>query len=150
MKGIVKIAATVMATMAAVALLAVAASAGAATRTLVGTFKDDADSSVSMRVKHAHGEWFVRGFSADEIPISCAELTEARLSTTAIAGLAPIDDAGKFKLSGVEGQTEVRVAGRLLSKHSARGRFRYLGPTEVDGETLDCDSGALKWTAARE
>lgn len=135
--------------LALVLALLAAAPAGAATRTLRGTFDGDPESAVALRVKHAHGEWFVRKFAAEEILISCGQLTQARLSTASISGLAPVDDGGRFEVRGKDGGTHLAIVGRLLNRRKARGSFRYRGPTVVDGETLGCDSGALSWSASR-
>lgn len=132
----------------ALALLA-ATPAGATTRTLEGSFHDDPESAVALRVKHSHGEWSVRAFSAEQILISCQQATTARLSSASIEGRAPVGEKGRFSLRGRDGDRRVKLAGRLVDRRTARGSFHYSGPTEVDGETLDCDSGGLDWSASR-
>lgn len=133
---------------ATLALVAVPA-AFAASLTYEGTVRDDEDSSVTLKVKRDNGTAIVRSFVARDFTIDCERNTEAQLSSARIRGSVEVNDSNRFKIEGENGQIAFTVAGKLRGKRSAKGRFTYEGPTEVDGEELDCASGKLRWKASR-
>lgn len=137
----------VIAVAATIALVTVPA-AFAASQTYEGAVKGDDESSVSLKVNEEDGARVVRSFVAKDFAIRC-EGTDARLSSAKITGSVPVNDANRFKIEGKDGRIEFNVVGKLKGKRSAKGTFTYEGPTEVDGETLDCDSGKLDWKASR-
>lgn len=137
----------VIAVAATVALVAVPA-AFAASKTYEGTVTGDDESSVLLKVNDEDGARVVRSFVAKDFAIKC-EGTDARLSSAKITGSVPVNDANRFKIEGEDGKIEFTVVGKLKGKKSAKGTFTYEGPTVVDGDTLDCDSGKLEWKASR-
>ncbi len=134
---------------AAVAALAVPAAALAATKTYTGGIKGDQETSVTLKVKQGDDGRQMKSFVGKDLLISCEGDVGARLKSAKITGLVDVNDAGKFHVNGSNGGQELKVAGKLSGKHNAKGTVRYSGPTDVDGEVLDCDSGKLDWTASR-
>jgi hypothetical protein len=131
------------------ALLALAATAlGATTRTYKGGIEGDEPSKVTLKVKVADGERKVKSFVAKKFLISCGD-EQARLESATISGLVAVDGKGRFEVKGSNEGQELKVAGDLTGKRNAAGTVRYSGPTVVDGETRDCDSGKLQWRASR-
>ncbi len=138
----------VIAAAATVALVVVPA-AFAASNTYEGAVTGDEESSVQLKVGKEDGVRFVPSFVARDFSIKCEGNTRARLSSAKVSGSVPVNGADRFKIEGKDGRIEFIVAGKLKGKRSAKGTFTYTGPTEVDGETLDCDSGKLDWKASR-
>lgn len=138
----------VIATAATIALVAVP-TAFAASTTYEGTVTGDDEASVSLKVKSEGGERIVRAFVARDFAIKCEKSTAARLSSAKITGEVLVNDSNRFRIEGQDGKVEFSVAGKLKGKRSAKGTFSYEGPTEVDGNRLDCDSGNLDWKASR-
>lgn len=138
----------VIAAAATIALVAVPA-AFAASNTYEGAVTGDKEASVQLRVGQEDGVRFVPAFVASDFSIKCEGNTRARLSSAKVTGSVPVNDANRFKIEGKDGRIEFIVAGKLKGKRSAKGTFTYSGPTEVDGETLDCDSGRREWQATR-
>ncbi len=132
---------------ALIALLA-ATLAFAATKTYKGQIKNDQGSSTTLKVKTTDGERAVRLFAARDFQIACDSGVKS-LKRAAISGLVPINEKGKFRVSGTNAGQELRVSGKLIGKRSAKGTVRYFGPTPVGDELEDCDSGKLDWTASR-
>lgn len=137
----------VIAAAATIALVAVPA-AFAASNVYEGKVKGDAESSVVLKVAEKDGSRVVRSFVARDFEIECEKNTMARLSSAKISGSVPVSDSNRFRIEGKDGRLEFKVAGKLKGKKRAKGRFTYEGPTEVDGETIDCDSGKLRWKAS--
>lgn len=137
----------VIAVAATAALVAVPA-AFAASNTYEGKVTGDDESSVVLRVSQEDGTRVVRAFTAKDFAIKC-EGTDARLSSAKITGSVPVNDANRFKIEGEDGKIEFTVVGKLKGKRFAKGNFTYQGPTDVDGNTLGCDSGKLAWKASR-
>ncbi len=138
----------VIAAAATIALVAVPA-AFAASNTYEGAVTGDEGSSVQLKVGEEDGVRFVPSFVAKDFSIKCEGNTRATLSSAKVSGSVQVNDANRFKIEGKDGRIEFVVAGKLKGKRSARGTFTYSGPTEVDGETLACDSGKLDWKASR-
>lgn len=134
-----------------IALVAVpAAFAGSnASNVYDGTVTGDDKSSVVLKVKEEGGDRIVRSFVARDFAIKCEGNTPARLSSAKISGSVPVNGANRFKIEGEDGRIAFSVAGKLKGKNSAKGIFTYEGPTQVDGDSLDCDSGKLEWKASR-
>jgi hypothetical protein len=130
------------------AALLVAATAVAATTTYEGGIKGDQKSSVTLKVKRGDGNPQVKGFVARDFLISCRS-TDARLESAEITGLVRVTDKGRFKVSGSSGRQELEVTGKLIGRQNAKGTVHYSGPTEVDGQNQNCDSGRLDWRASR-
>ena len=130
------------------AALLVAATAVAATTTYEGGIKGDQKSSVTLKVKRGDGNPQVKGFVARDFLISCRS-TDARLESAQITGLVRVTDKGRFKVSGSSGRQELEVTGKLIGRQNAKGTVHYSGPTEVDGQNQNCDSGRLDWRASR-
>lgn len=130
-----------------VALVA-ASAALAGTNTYRGAIKGDDPSSVTMKVKQKDGERALKSFVAKNVLISC-DSGPAKLKSAAIRGLIPVNDKGKFRVSGTSAGQVLRVSGKLIGKRNAKGTVRYFGPTPVDGATESCDSGKLDWAASR-
>jgi hypothetical protein len=138
----------VIAAAATIALVAVPA-AFAASNTYEGTVTGDSESSVVLKVGEEDGTRVVRAFTARDFAIKCEKGTQARLSSAKITGAVQVNDSDRFRIEGQDGKVEFTVAGKLKGKRSAKGTFSYEGPTEVDGDRLDCDSGNLDWKASR-
>ena len=131
-----------------VAALLVAATAVAATNTYEGGIKGDQKSSVTLKVKRGKGNPQVKAFVAKDFLISCRS-TEARLESAEITGLVQVTDKGRFRVTGSSGRQDLEVTGKLIGKQNAKGTVHYSGPTEVDGQNQNCDSGRLDWRASR-
>jgi hypothetical protein len=132
----------------ALAALLLAATAFAATKTYKGKIKGDQKSSVALTLKQKDGKASVKSFVAKDFLISCGS-SEARLESATITGLVPVNDKGKFRVTGSNGGQELKVAGKVLGNNHAKGTVHYSGPTVVDGENRNCDSGKLDWSASR-
>jgi predicted small secreted protein len=130
-----------------VALVA-ASAALAGTRTYRGAVKGDDPSSVTLKVKQTDGDRELKLFAARDLLISC-QSGSAKLQRAAISGLIPVNDKGRFSVSGTSAGQVLRVSGKLIGKRNAKGTVRYFGPTPVDGVTENCDSGKLDWSASR-
>ncbi len=130
-----------------VALVAAAAALAGST-TYRGAIKGDQPSSVTMKVKEEQGERAVKSFAAKDFLISC-DSGPAKLKRAAISGLIPVNDKGKFSVSGTSAGQVLRVSGKLIGKRNAKGTVRYFGPTPVDDVAENCDSGKLDWSASR-
>ncbi len=133
---------------AAVIVLVVAVEASAGSRTYRGTIEGDEPSSISLLVKRSDGQRQVKGFAAKRFLIAC-DNGPATLARAAISGVIAVNSKGRFEINGSDGGQELRVAGKLIGKRGAEGTMRYSGPTLVDGQTRECDSRKLRWTAAR-
>ncbi|MGH3469020.1 MAG: hypothetical protein ACRDQF_14965, partial [Thermocrispum sp.] len=72
-----------------------------------------------------------------------------RLESATISGRVRVDQGGEFRVTGSNGGQELEVTGRLTGRKHAKGTVRYSGPTIVDGQSQDCDSGKLDWRASR-
>jgi hypothetical protein len=132
---------------ALVAVLA-ATPALAATKTYRGAVKGDEESSVTLKLKRAHGERSVKLFAAERFLISC-DSGPKRLERAALSGVVPVSDKGRFSVEGSDDGRVLRVSGKLMGKRSAKGTVRYSGPTPVGDAVEDCDSGKLDWSASR-
>ena len=130
------------------ALLVIAATAMAATKTYKGAIKGDQESSVVLKVKGGDDERSVKSFVAKDFLISCNS-GQARLESATITGQVKVNDKGTFHVTGSNGGQELKVDGKLIGKRNAKGTVRYSGPTLVDGENQDCDSRKLDWNASR-
>jgi hypothetical protein len=135
-------------TAAVIASLLLVATAFAATRTYKGGIVDDQRSSVALKVKHGDGNPRVKSFVAKDFLIKCRS-TDARLESAMITGLVRVNDNGRFEVTGTSGKQRLAVSGKLIGKRNAKGTVRYSGPTEVDDQTQQCDSGKLDWRASR-
>ncbi len=131
-----------------VVALLVPATAVAATTTYEGGIKGDQESSVKLKVKRGEGNSQVKAFVAKDFLISCRS-TDARLASAEITGLVRVTDKGRFEVTGSSGEQRLAVTGRLIGRRNAKGTVRYSGPTVVDGESQECDSGKLDWRASR-
>jgi hypothetical protein len=138
---------TIGALAALLVLLASTALAGT-TRTYKGGIEGDEPSKVTLKVKVADDERKVKSFTAKKFLIACGD-EQARLESATISGLVAVDGKGRFEVTGSNEGQELKVAGDLTGKRNATGTVRYSGPTLVDGETRDCDSGKLEWRASR-
>jgi hypothetical protein len=132
---------------ALVAVLA-ATPALAATKTYRGAVKGDEESSVTLKLKRAHGERSVKLFAAERFLISC-DSGPKRLERAALSGIVPVSGKGRFSVEGSDDGRVLRVSGKLVGKRSAKGTVRYSGPTPVGDAVEDCDSGKLDWSASR-
>lgn len=135
-------------TIGALAALLIAATALAATKTYKGGIKGDQKSSVALEVKRGDDARQMRSFVAKDFLISCRR-TNARLESATISGRVRVDGRGRFKVTGSNGGQELKVTGKLTGKKHAKGTVRYSGPTVVDGQSQNCDSGKLDWRASR-
>jgi hypothetical protein len=120
----------------------------AATKTYRGAVKGDEESSVTLKLKRAHGERSVKLFAAKRFLISC-DSGPKRLERAALSGVVPVSDKGRFSVEGSDDGRVLRVSGKLMGKRSAKGTVRYSGPTPVGDAVEDCDSGKLDWSASR-
>jgi hypothetical protein len=132
----------------ALTAVVIAATALAATTTYRGAIKGDKESSVALEVKRGDGAPQMRSFIAKDFLISC-RTTDARLESATISGRVRVDHRGRFKVTGSNGGQELRVTGKLTGRKHAKGTVRYSGPTIVDGQSQNCDSGKLDWRASR-
>jgi hypothetical protein len=105
-------------------------------------------SSVALEVKCKRGKRQVRSFVVKDLLISCPT-TDARLSSAKITGAVKVNDKGKFRIKGRSGGQELKLTGKLYGKRNANGTVRYSGPTAVDGQTMECTSGKVRWRASR-
>jgi len=133
---------------AAVLALLAAGVALAGSKTYRGEIKGDEEAAVTLKVKRSDGERALKLFAAEHLLISC-ESGPRRLERVALDGLVPVNAKGKFRIEGADDGRELRLAGKLVGRRSAKGTVRYLGPTEVDGGLESCDSGKLDWKASR-
>ena len=133
---------------AMLALVAVPA-AFAASLAYQGKVTGDGGSSVTLKINRDDGIASFRSFVARDFKIGCEDDTNAQLSSARISGSVEVNDSNRFKVEGEDGKIAFTVAGRLRGQRSAKGSFTYEGPTEVDGDVLECASGKLRWKASR-
>lgn len=135
--------------LAATLALVATAPAVAASLAYEGKVTGDQGSSVSLKINRDGGVTSFRSFIARDFTIRCEDGVEAQLSRVRISGSAEISGSRRFKVEGEDGKIEFTVAGKLLGERSAKGNFTYAGPTEVEGEELECSSEKLRWKASR-
>lgn len=133
---------------AATAALVLPAGAHAASL-YTGSVKGDEKAPVELKVSGKGDARVVRSFSVEQLRIKCESGVRARLGGASLSGRAAVSDEGRFALKGTEGEVAVVLKGKLRGKKRATGTIRYFGPTTVDGETLDCASGKVRWRASR-
>ena len=132
---------------AATAALLIPAAALAATpqQLFSGDLESTADSSVKLKTGAANG-YRVKAFGAHHFAVTC-EGDDGTIARAAIKGRIPIGDRGRFHARDDNGDTVLKVSGKIDGR-KAKGEFRFSGSvTTADGDSHECDSGPLEWTA---
>lgn len=134
---------------AALAILAIPAAAIAATKAYDGAVNGDPETSVDLKVKTEQGSRFFKSFLVTELAIKCDDGTfDARLRSARLDGREPLGNRGRFEARGETGDQVLKVRGRVRSRR-ASGTLRLKGQIGVAGETRDCRSGKVRWSAER-
>lgn len=133
---------------AALAALAIPATALAAAVTYEGHVKRDPKATVQLKLRTGPAR-AVKAVSVDGLQIQCSRNVNTRLGGATIKGTARLSRKGKFAIRGKEGKKTFAVRGKLKGKRVAVGSVRYQGPTLVGDRRLDCDSGKVRWRATR-
>ena len=132
----------------AVVALALCAVALAAPKNYAGTVKGDPEAGVELELHKVDGQLVVARFTATNFIITCKDPHDARLGAE-LTGMAPVSEDGKFKLAGEQEGKSLSMRGRLLDKGRVKGKFKFAGPTTLDGEAVECYSDRLDWTAKK-
>ncbi|MGH2954014.1 MAG: hypothetical protein ACRDK9_08345 [Solirubrobacterales bacterium] len=138
----------IVACAAATAILVVPVAALAATKTYRGAVKGDPETSLKLRVEKEQGSRFFKAFAVQDLAIECDDGLEARLRSARVDGRAPLGDRGRFATRGESDRQVVRLKGKVRSRR-ASGTLRLSGSIGVEGETRDCRSGKVRWSAER-
>ena len=133
------------ATLAAALLAAAAVQAATPQQLFSGELEGQADSSVRVKTGATNG-YRVKVFGVHDFTIDCGA-TDGVIKRATIKGRIPIGDRGKFHGRDDNGQTVLNVRGKIKGRN-ASGIFRFSGEIEdQDGDSHDCDSGKLEWSA---
>ncbi len=131
------------------AILLIPAEALSASRTYEGTADADSATPITLRVKQEGAKRYLSLARAENLLIHCdGGATQARLTEAEITGRVKVKDGGAFTAKASNGLQTVAVAGKIV-KRTIKGTFRYSGFTDVDGQTMGCDSGKVQYTAKR-
>jgi hypothetical protein len=88
----------------------------------------------------------LRVFGAHDFTIDCGA-ADGIIKRASIKGQIPIGNRGGFHARDDNGQTVINIRGEIDGR-KASGVFRFSGEVEnQDGDTQDCDSGRLEWSA---
>jgi hypothetical protein len=131
---------------AAVALVAAAAVYAATPQQLfLGEIQGQTDSSVRLKTGATNG-YRVKVFGAHDFSVDCGG-SDGLIKRATIKGSIPIGDRGRFHGRDDNGETVFNVRGEIKGRN-ASGIFRFSGKIEdQDGNSQDCDSGKLEWSA---
>ena len=108
------------------ALLVIAATAMAATKTYKGAIKGDQESSVVLKVKGGDDERSVKSFVAKDFLISCNS-GQARLESATITGQVKVNDKGTFQVTGSNDGQELKVDRQADRQAQREGHRALLG-----------------------
>jgi hypothetical protein len=132
---------------AAMAILAVPATALAATKTYVGSADDDPETSVKLRLESEAGDRFFKSFVVRDLAVTCDDgAIEGRVRSARLDGRAVVGDRGRFETRGEDGDQVLKLEGRARARR-ASGTLRLTGRIEVEGQARDCRTGPVAWTA---
>ena len=133
---------------AALAVLAIPAAVFAAEpqHIFTGGLADFDDATVRMKTGGSGASHRITVFAAKDFPVDC-EGEKGAIQRASIRGGIPIGSRGRFHGRNDNGKTVLNVRGEIDGRN-ASGVFRFSGKIEdEDGDTQDCDSGRLDWSA---
>jgi hypothetical protein len=133
----------------AMAILALPATALAATKSYIGTADDDPETFVKLRVGSEGGDRYFKSFVVRDLAVECNRGIDARLRSVRVAGgRAPVGDQGRFETTGESEDRELKLAGRARARR-ASGTLRLSGRIKIEGVKRECRSGEVRWSATR-